>query len=165
MNEWLLFLIESFKKDTDKKKSIWRQFEKDANRCDIYINNYKLYNINKINNYISIYEIHVQYYILIILTQIVFVIPFFLLQNNLNSNYILSEISNIDIKRFNINKKIKYECIFKKNKINIQIHKYLRIFDYSNETDNTICIVQLFIEFNLFNNKYSIINFKFKSVY
>ena len=168
--QWLLFLIESFKKDKDKKSSVWNQYIKDSNRCYIEINKYKLYNTKDIIKYINIYDISYQYYILIILTQVVFFIPYFLLQNNIKNNInntnnlIVSEISDLDMKRFNINKTLKYNCYFN-TEINIQIHKYLRVFDYKNNRDNTICLIKVFIEFNLLNNKYSIIKFKFIPVY
>lgn len=166
LNNWLLFLIESFKNNIDKKNNIWEQYIKDANRSIIYINNKKLYYSKNINNYINIYETTFQYYILIILSQIIFVIPYCLLQNNFyNKNYILSELSDIDLKRKNYSKKLIYNCLFTKNNTNIKINKYLRIFNFSNNKDETICIVHIFIEFNLINNKYSIIKFKFIPIF
>tara|TARA_B110000037_G_C16884591_1_gene409517 strand:- start:21 stop:656 length:636 start_codon:yes stop_codon:yes gene_type:complete len=164
ISKWLSNLKNSFK----NRQDIWKQYLKDSNRCIIKINNKRFTNFKKINDYLYIYKKIKQNYILIILTQAILASPFILLHNNIksyNTNLFLSEISELDIKRFNLNKNILYDCIFKKNIINIKIIKYLRIFDFKDGFDKTICIIKIYIEFNLFNFDYSIIKFNFIPVY
>lgn len=160
VNKWLSHLKYTF-------KNIWEQYIKDSRRCIIKINGDLFTNYDKIKDYINGYSILKQNYILIILTQSIFAFPFILLHNNVkinNTNLIVSEISNLDIKTFGLNKNIVYECIFKKNIINIKINKYLRIFDFSDNSDKTVCIINLHMEFNLYNFNYSIIKINFTPI-
>ena len=167
LNNWLLYLIETYKGKKDKNKLIWEQYKIDATRSYIYINNKLLKNVKNIRDYIRNYKNIINIYILIILTQVIFVIPFTIIQNNIKSyNYILSELSDKDIKRYNryinnINKNNIYNCIFNKKDIIIKITKYLRIFKLIKSNDKTISIVKINIEFSLKKNKYSIFRIKF----
>ena len=160
---WLKFLEDTYKDKKDKHKLIWIQFEKDANRSKIIINRKHLYNNKNILNYLKLFKENIRIYILIILTQVIFVIPYTLIQNNIKQyDYILSELSCNDLKNNkDINKFSTFTCEFNKNKSIIKIIKYLRIFKLTQYNDITISIVKLFIEFNLIKNKYSIFKISF----
>lgn len=167
LKEWLLYLIETYDGKKNKNKLIWEQYKRDATRSYIYINNKLLKDVKNIKNYIKDYKNIINIYILIILTQVIFVIPFSIIQNNIkNYNYILSELSHKDIKRYNkyinnINKNNIYNCIFNNKDIIIKITKYLRIFKLIKSNDKTISVVKINIEFSLKKNKYSIFKIKF----
>ena len=167
MNKWLTYLIDTYKNKKSMNRSIWEQYKIDANRSVIYINDKLLYNVLDIKDYIRKYKNIINVYILIILTQVIFVIPFTLIQNNIMKNkYILSELSSKDIYKYSkyikdINKNNLYLCSFTKKDIIIKIIKYLRIFKLKKSNDKTISIVKINIEFSFKKNKYSIIKIKF----
>ena len=167
MNKWLTYLIDTYKNKKSMNRSIWEQYKIDANRSVIYINDKLLYNVLDIKDYIRKYKNIINVYILIILTQVIFVIPFTLIQNNIMKNkYILSELSSKDIYKYSkyikdINKNNLYLCSFTKKDIIIKIIKYLRIFKLKKSNDKTISIVKKNIKFSFKKNKYSIIKIKF----
>ena len=154
MNKWLTYLIDTYKNKKSMNRSIWEQYKIDANRSVIYINDKLLYNVLDIKDYIRKYKNIINVYILIILTQVIFVIPFTLIQNNIMKNkYILSELSSKDIYKYSkyikdINKNNLYLCSFTKKDIIIKIIKYLRIFKLKKSNDKTISIVKINIEFS-----------------
>lgn len=167
LKEWLIYLIETYKDKKEMNKLIWEQYKRDATRSYIYINNKLLKDVRNIRNYIRDYKNIINIYILIILTQVIFVIPFSIIQNNIKDyNYILSELSHKDIKRYNryinnLNKNNIYKCIFNKKDIIIKITKYLRIFKLIKSYDKTISIIKIDIEFSLKKSKYSIFRINF----
>ena len=142
----------------------WRQFELDANRSDIYINNKKILDPIIIKNKYNYLDNIVKNIIWIFSSQIAYVIPFeFLNKDIIKKGYYLAELSTYDIEKFNINKKMIIninECE-KRNYFILNTSKILRIFKMINDIDITISLVNININFNINNPSNSFLKIEF----
>ena len=97
--------------------------------------------------------------ILLVSTQSIFAIPFFIIQTQLNEKQLyLAEITDFDMKKYNISKKYKIDILNN----NIKLEKFLRIFQFTKSNDSiTKYIVRIFIDINLVKDRYFILNYYF----
>ena len=96
---------------------------------------------------------------LMLCTQALFAIPFYIIQKNINDNKLyLSEIVHSDIRNKRLSKKYKVDIIEGK----IRLEKYLRLFSLNEHSDAiTKYIVKINIEIDLLKEKQLILNFQF----
>jgi hypothetical protein len=96
---------------------------------------------------------------LMLCTQALFAIPFYIIQKNINNNELyLSEIVHKDIRNKRLSKKYKVDIV---DGI-ITLEKYLRLFELNEKSDAiTKYIVKINIEIDLIKEKYLLLNFQF----
>jgi len=163
LNNWINHL-NYIKSNLIIEDNNWKQFELDANRSEIYINNKHILDPIIIKNKYNYLDNIVKNIIWIFSSQIAYVIPFdFLNKDITKKGYYLAELSTNDIEFFNINKKMVIninECE-KQNYFILNTSKILRIFKIINDIDITISLVNINIDFNINNPNNSFLKIEF----
>ena len=100
-------------------------------------------------------------------SQTAYVVPFnFLNKDILNKGYYLTELSNHDSEIYNVDKKMIISISDYKNRnyFILKNSKVLRIFKMINDSDVTIALVYLDIEFNLNKPENSFLRVEFRPI-
>jgi|688.fasta_scaffold259560_2 hypothetical protein len=163
LNNWINHL-NYIKSNLIIEDNNWKQFELDANRSDIYINNKHILDPIIIKNKYNYLDNVVKNIIWIFSSQIAYVIPFdFINKDITKKGYYLAELSTNDIDFFNINKKmvININESEKQNYFILNTSKILRIFKMINDIDITISLVNINIDFNINNPNNSFLKIEF----
>jgi hypothetical protein len=141
--------------------SIKRQFIVDINRLDLFYNNKKIKNYQLFFDYLDYrYNIMMQKKIIMCCTQACLGLPFYILMKFLNrENIYLTDIYLSDIN--NSLKKFKISLLSKKEKLEFNVDKYLRICKINKNSEyETLYIIKVNLFSDLLNDKFILMSIK-----
>ena len=147
----------SFLNDND----IFSQFKNDLNRSRFIINNYHITDAELIKDYLEFtYDKYIVNKILMMTTQASLGMPFELIQNSINGKY-FSEISPFD----KVSKVFSIYLDTSNDTIRFNINKNMRIFELIDCEAQTLCIVNIDLDYDLLNDDFIMMKLKIKKAY
>lgn len=143
-------------------EELQKQFILDIKRSYMTYNGHIIKDIQSLLDYLELKyrNTNLEKEILMLSTQSVFAIPFFIIQSQFASKELyLAEITDLDMKKYKILKKYKIDIL----KYNIKLEKYLRLFKFTKSNQCiTKYLVKIIIDINLIkNDRYFILNYYF----
>ena len=158
---WLKDVKSSFKSNDD----IAKQFVTDWNRSNLYCNGNVIPDPSEFINFLeNKFDKKMIRKILMFYTQVSLGLPYEIITKSLNDSqiiYYLGELSKNDAMKNNLIKRYQINLdTNENNKITFKLEKVLRIFKLVNNTDETVSIVHIYLNFN-FDNEFSF----FKIIY
>jgi hypothetical protein len=141
--------------------SIKTQFIADINRLELFFNNKKINDSALFFDYLDYrYNIMMQKKIMMCCTQACLGLPFVLLMNFLNrENIYLTDIYMSDLNKSL--KKLKISLLSKKEKLEFNVDKYLRICKINRNSEyETLYIIKVNLFSDLLNDKFILMNIK-----
>lgn len=156
-------LINDIEKSYSNLEELQKQFILDIQRSSMTYNGHNIKDIPQLLDYLEdkyrLTNYKLEKEILMLSTQSIFAIPFYIIQSQFIAEHLyLAEITDLDMKKYNIKKKYKIDIL----KSNIKLEKFLRLFSLSESNDSiTKYIVRILIDINLIGDRYFILNYYF----